>query len=148
AVATVEELIDAGIAINDRAVADGLANVDWPARLECLGRRPFVLLDCAHNVASAQVLVQALDASFPRPKVDARRILIFAGNRDKDLAGMLEVLAPAFDRIYLTSFQSSQRCEAPQQLVKLLPVEKKKTAVLCQSSTEAWRQARAEARAD
>ena len=47
AVATVEELLDAGVSISDRAVGDGLANVVWLARLEILSRRPLVLLDCA-----------------------------------------------------------------------------------------------------
>jgi dihydrofolate synthase/folylpolyglutamate synthase len=148
AVAAIELLVEGGIPIADRAVADGLANVVWPARLEILGRRPFVLLDCAHNVASAQALVQALDVSFPRPHDQARRILIFAGSRDKDLAGMLEVLAAKFERVYLTSFQSSQRCATAEQLEKMMPADRRAVAVLCHSSLEAWRQARAEAHAD
>jgi len=94
------------------------------------------------------VLVQALDASFPRPSERARRMLIFAGSRDKALAGMLEILAPAFDRVYLTSFQTSQRCETPEQLATLLHPAQRAKAVLCQSSLEAWRQARAEAQTD
>ena len=92
--------------------------------------------------------MQALNASFPRASERARRTLIFAGNRDKDLAGMLEILAPVFDRIYMTSFQSSQRGETPQQLASLLPMEKRGIAIKCQSSQEAWRQAREEAQAD
>src|SRR5262249_16306625 len=66
AVAAVETLARE-VPISDRAVADGLANVVWPARLEIMARRPLVLLDCAHNVASAQALVQALEESFPLP---------------------------------------------------------------------------------
>ena len=65
-----------------------------------------MLLDCAHNVASAQALVSALRTSFPLPSPTAMRTLIFAGSQDKDLAGMLNLLAPLFDRIYLTSFRN------------------------------------------
>jgi dihydrofolate synthase/folylpolyglutamate synthase len=132
--------------ISDRAVADGLANVVWPARLEVMARRPLVLLDCAHNVASAQALVQALDESFPLPK--ARRILIFGGNRDKDIAGMLDVLAPRFDRIYLTSFHGTTRCLAPEQIAALVPSDKQTAVVLCTEPSEAYRQARREARTE
>ncbi len=146
AVAAVEELIAQGVPIGERAVADGLAHVQWPARLEIMGRRPFVLLDCAHNVASAEALVQALDVSFPLSAQEGRRILIFAGNRDKDLAGMLAVLAPTFERIYLTGFRNSLRCETPEQLAKMLPADRRSAAVQCSTSAEAWRQARAEAR--
>lgn len=140
AVAAVESLADAPV--SDQAVADGLATVVWPARLEIMSRRPLVLLDCAHNVASAQVLAQALTASFPGIE---RRILIFGGNRDKDLAGMLTVLAPLFERIYLTSFHGTARCLPPEQLAALLPADKRARGVACGESAEAWRRARAEA---
>jgi dihydrofolate synthase/folylpolyglutamate synthase len=54
AVACVERMREQGWDIPDTAVASGLANVAWPARLEVVGRRPIVVLDCAHNIASAQ----------------------------------------------------------------------------------------------
>ena len=38
----------------------------WPARMEILGGRPRVVLDCAHNVASARAVVEKL-----RARVDA-----------------------------------------------------------------------------
>src|SRR5439155_5539420 len=88
AVAAVENLRALGLAIDTGAVAEGLARVCWPARLEIVQRQPLVLLDCAHNVASAQALAKTLQVSFP-PPAKARRSLIFAGSRDKDLAGML-----------------------------------------------------------
>ena len=144
ALAAVEELIEQGVVLSDQAIADGLARVNWPARLEIMARKPLVLLDCAHNVASAQALVQALDESFPLGN-NARRILIFAGNRDKDLAGMLATLAPRFERIYLTNLQTSTRGATPDQLAALLPAEQRLLGVECASSIEAWRRARAEA---
>src|SRR5439155_22650837 len=62
AVATVDVLREQGLAIGAKAVAEGLANVRWPARLEIIGRTPLVVLDCAHNVASAEALVRCLEA--------------------------------------------------------------------------------------
>ena len=146
AIAAVEELMAQGVAIRAGAVADGLACVVWPARLEIMARRPLVLLDCAHNVASARALVQALTTSFPlNLHENGRRLLIFGGNRDKDLAGMLELLAPLFKRIYLTSFHGNARCVPPDQLATLLPAEARSAAVQCSTSSEAWQSARAEA---
>ncbi len=142
AVACVEALLARGVPIGDRAVAEGLARVVWPARLEVLARRPLVVLDCAHNVASARALVQSLAASFP---FSGHRLLIFGGNRDKDLAGMLELLAPEFDRIFLTSFKSNARCLPPEQLAALVPQAKRSTAFLCSDSAQAWDRVRAEA---
>jgi dihydrofolate synthase/folylpolyglutamate synthase len=147
AVAAVEELTEQGVPVRASAVAAGLAGVVWPARLEIMSRQPLVLLDCAHNVASARALVLALDQSFPLPaQAHARRILIFGGNRDKDLAGMLELLAPWFERIFLTSIHGNARCLPPDQLAALLPADKQTATTQCRESSEAWGRARAEAR--
>jgi dihydrofolate synthase/folylpolyglutamate synthase len=72
--------------------------------------------------------------------------LIFGGNRDKDLAGMLDLLAPWFERIYLTSFHGNARCLPPDQLAALLPADKQAASSQCLESSEAWQRARAEAR--
>jgi dihydrofolate synthase/folylpolyglutamate synthase len=146
AVAAVDELHEQGVPIRASAIAGGLAGVVWPARLEIMSRRPLVLLDCAHNVASARALAQALQESFPLPAQEhPRRILVFGGNRDKDLAGMLDLLAPWFERIYLTSFHGNARCLPPDQLAALLPADKQAASIQCLESSEAWQRARAEA---
>jgi dihydrofolate synthase/folylpolyglutamate synthase len=93
-----------------------LAEVNWPARLEVIRRRPLIVLDCAHNVASALALVQTLQASFPA----TRRLLVFAGSNDKDLVGIFRVLTPHFDHAFLTRFADNPRSVAPEQLASLL----------------------------
>ena len=70
------------------------------------------MLDCAHNVASAQALVKTLLASFP---TGGRRWLVFACSRDKDLAGMLEILTPHFAHVFLTRFTNNPRCVDPER---------------------------------
>src|SRR5262249_12697482 len=97
AVGCIEQLRAKGWPISDRAVVEGLATVRWPARMEVLGGRPLVILDCAHNVASARAFVETLQASF----APARHWLIFACSNDKDVAGILRVLAPAFHHAFL-----------------------------------------------
>lgn len=121
AVAAVEELRCQGLSVSDQAVADGLAGVRWPARLEIMSRQPLVLLDCAHNVDSARALVEALQTSVPPRAPGGRRFLLFAGSRDKDLTGMLRILTPQFDHVALTRFTPSPRSVAPEELAELLP---------------------------
>jgi dihydrofolate synthase/folylpolyglutamate synthase len=128
AVAAVETLIDHGLTVSDRALAAGLAQVRWPARLEIVRRRPLVLLDCAHNVASVEALLESLQTSFslgPR----GQRWLIFAASKDKDLHGMLERLGVWFDRIVLTTFTSA-RAASTEELHEALPATWKPRAVL------------------
>jgi dihydrofolate synthase/folylpolyglutamate synthase len=115
AVAVVEVLREQGWHLPDRAVAEGLAGVIWPARLEVVGRRPLVVLDCAHNVASAEALAEALMASFPA----TRRWLVFASSNDKDVAGMLRMLAPHFAHAFVTRYTTNRRAVPPDQLAEL-----------------------------
>jgi dihydrofolate synthase/folylpolyglutamate synthase len=144
AIGCIEELHDQGLSIPDAAVSGGLAGVDWPARLEVLGRRPLVVLDCAHNVASMHALVDALDASFP----PGRRLLVLACSNDKDLAGILRVLTPHFAEVFLTCFRNNPRSARPEQLLELLRQSSDLPATVCPTSGEAWEKARAAARAE
>jgi dihydrofolate synthase / folylpolyglutamate synthase len=111
-VACVEQLLGRGWHIGDDAVRDGLAGVLWPARLEVVGRRPLVVLDCAHNVASAHALVETLTASF----APSRRVLVFAGSSDKDTPGMFRVLAPHFAAAVMTRYTTNPRAIPPESL--------------------------------
>ena len=97
AIACAEELQRQGTALSPVAIREGLTCTSWPARLEVMSRDPLVLLDCAHNVASAQALMTALRTSFPGSPT-SQRFLIFATSQDKDLAGILRALAPHFHR--------------------------------------------------
>jgi dihydrofolate synthase/folylpolyglutamate synthase len=144
AVTAVEVLREQGLVISDRAVAEGLVRVRWAARLEVVGRRPLILLDCAHNVASAHALARTLVESFPL-QAGGRRLLIFGGSKDKDLAGMLAELASPVDHIFLTRF-ASPRCTPPEELTPLLPEKLRHAATLSANAATALQQARAAAR--
>jgi dihydrofolate synthase/folylpolyglutamate synthase len=141
AVAAVEELRAAGLSIPDAAVAAGLRDVIWPARLELVRRRPAVVLDCAHNVASAEALVATLRVSFP---VAGRRHLVFATSSDKQIAEIVTILAPAFDRFHLTRFQSNPRSADPTAVAKLLAELGRTNVAVYPKPADAWRAASSE----
>lgn len=144
AVACVETLQAEGWRLPDAAIAAGLAEVSWPARLEVVSRRPLIVLDCAHNVASALALVRTLHASFP----PARRLLIFAGSSDKDLAGMFRVLSPHFAHAFLTRYTDNPRSVPAERLAELLRANGNLPATLFPTPAEAYHAARAAASPD
>ena len=82
ALAALEQLRNSGWTIPEEAVRRGLAGLTWPARVEVAARRPAVVLDGAHNVASVDALIETLDESFS----PARRLLVFASTQEKDVA--------------------------------------------------------------
>jgi dihydrofolate synthase/folylpolyglutamate synthase len=72
-------------------VRRALAGVVWPGRMELLPGTPDVLLDGAHNRASLEWLMEGLRRHF----AGRRLVFVFAAAADKDVDGMLEVLARA-----------------------------------------------------
>jgi dihydrofolate synthase/folylpolyglutamate synthase len=141
ALAAVEQLQNRGWHIPDAAVSTGLAEVSWPARLEVVGRQPLVILDCAHNVASAVALVETLRTSFP----PLRKWLVFAGSSDKDLAGMFRVLAPHFTHAFLTRYTDNPRSVPPEDLAGILRANGELPSTLCPTPALALEAVRARA---
>ncbi len=107
----------------------------WPARVEVLARRPTVVLDAAHNVASIEALVRVLDESFaPGP-----RLLVFATSRDKDARGMLDLLLPRFDTVIFTRYQTNPRGMPADELLRLAETHPRTNRHLAADPAAAWR---------
>jgi len=101
--------------LQDRAIAESLAQTQVPARLEVLGLDPTWILDSAHNEASIDALVDALESYFPsRPKT-----ILFACAKDKKAPEMLERLVASVDRIVLTQFRSNSRFTPVEKLLEI-----------------------------
>jgi dihydrofolate synthase/folylpolyglutamate synthase len=84
--------------VPDEAIRSGFANVNWHSRFDILRRDPPVVIDVAHNRASAFRLRQTLDDFFPNIPV----ILLFCTLEDKDIAGMLAELSPRLELVVAT----------------------------------------------
>jgi len=102
-----------GRPIAPSALASALAQVCCPARIELVRRRPWVILDGAHNPASVQALVDFLREQLHAP----RRFLIFAAAADKDVPGMLDRLRGSFDETFLTRFTNNPRAVEAERLM-------------------------------
>ncbi len=135
ALATLDELRRQGWDIPEAAVREGLEHATVPARVEVVGRRPTVIVDVAHNVASVEALLEVLDESFaPGP-----RILVFATARDKDALGMLDALAPRFDQIVLTRYENNPRAVSVDELHSVARRVTTRPCHLAATPAEAWR---------
>ncbi|MCJ7522934.1 MAG: bifunctional folylpolyglutamate synthase/dihydrofolate synthase [Dehalococcoidia bacterium] len=77
----------------------GLANTDWPGRLQILRRRPLLVVDGAHTKDSARKLKEALKQYFHFNRL----ILIIGVSADKDISGIVAELAPIADVVIATS---------------------------------------------
>jgi dihydrofolate synthase/folylpolyglutamate synthase len=113
AAATVTAL-QAKIAVDGATLLRGLQTVHWPGRMQSarLASGQMVLLDGAHNAASATALRDAITAEYPAHKP----AIILGVLADKDWEPIASTLAPLGQRVLLVPV-SSQRTLAPHELV-------------------------------
>jgi dihydrofolate synthase/folylpolyglutamate synthase len=98
AVAALEVLMEKGFPITGENLSKGMAQVNWPGRLQILNRQPLVVADGAHNPYSARKLREALEQYFSF----GRAILIFGVSADKNVPGMVAELRPLFNEVIVT----------------------------------------------
>jgi dihydrofolate synthase/folylpolyglutamate synthase len=98
AVGAIEVLIEKGATISHDKIIKGMKNVSWEGRLQVLNNQPLVVVDGAHNRDSAHKLPESLRQYFNFEQA----VLVIGMSSDKDVAGIVEELAPAFDTVIAT----------------------------------------------
>jgi dihydrofolate synthase/folylpolyglutamate synthase len=108
ALATIAHLASMGLDIPEHARCAGLANTQWPGRLEVLNQHPWVIVDGAHNGHSMQKLRAAIKELFPHKNV----ILVLGASADKDIDAMFDVILPIVQHVLLTQSQHPRSATA------------------------------------
>lgn len=98
ALAALDILRQAGVGVTDAGLQAGLAEVDWPGRLEVVEREPLLVLDAAHNGESACRLAVALTGAFAQRPI----AFVFGASADKDVSGMFDHLLPIADFLIIS----------------------------------------------
>ena len=98
AVGIILSLKASGVKIQQEAVYRGLKNNFWPGRFEIVKQNPCVILDGAHNGASAKSLVETIRAFFPKKKV----IVVLGVSLDKNKKDIADELNKIGSLIILT----------------------------------------------
>ena len=138
AVATICELRHQGWCISNDAIRAGLSRAALAGRVEIMAGEPTIVLDTAHNPASARALVETL-AELPKR---TRRTLIVSISHDKDVPAIVRELTPHFDRIVVTQYQENPRAVAVQQLYEIVAQTAAGRAIevlMRRTPKEAWR---------
>ncbi len=91
-------------------LARSLLACPTPGRFDVVRTDPFALVDACHNPQSCEAFVSALDELAPR--IEDRPTLLVAALADKDVAGILDVLLPAFPRVAVTQTSSDRAVPA------------------------------------
>jgi dihydrofolate synthase/folylpolyglutamate synthase len=95
-------------------VAAALETLEFPGRMERLSDEPALILDGAHNPDAAARLAEALAVALP-----GRHLVFVLGiMADKDVAGILDALAPVAHEVICTK-NWSPRCLHPVDLARM-----------------------------
>lgn len=93
------ELLDERLSVTESAIRQGLSQVALSGRLQRIEQAGVTwLLDVAHNPHAARALAEVL-SDFPR---EGRRYALLGMLSDKDVAGVIQPLAPLVDEWHLT----------------------------------------------
>ena len=104
-------LKEKGCNLDESDIRNGLSKTFWPGRLEIASKIPLIVLDGAHNKASAEALAHLLMKVF-----DKKIVFLFSMLKDKNIEDTLSVLAPIGERFVLT--------EVPHSSSRRLTVDK------------------------
>jgi dihydrofolate synthase/folylpolyglutamate synthase len=116
AIAAVESFIGGGEqALVGDVLAEGLATVTSPGRLQVIGVEPTVIIDAAHNPDGAQSLAKALASYFTFDEV----AVVLGVLGDKDARGIVGALVPVATRFFVTA-SGSDRAVAVDDLTPIV----------------------------
>lgn len=99
-----------GRALNADAAYASVVACPTPGRFDVLVPDPLVLIDACHNPQSVQTFLTAVRGV--APEVGQRPALLCAVLADKDVAGIVRLLAPEFPRVYVTQTSSDRALPA------------------------------------
>ncbi|MDQ6630440.1 MAG: bifunctional folylpolyglutamate synthase/dihydrofolate synthase [Verrucomicrobiota bacterium] len=128
AMATVR-ILNSQIPVSKKIITEGLSRVHWPGRFQVIQKySQRILLDGAHNPASAQTVRTTLAKYFPTEKIT----LILGILRDKNFGAMSRILAPLAEKILLVPVSNARTllpkewkgaCQKINPAAKIIPCE-------------------------
>lgn len=140
AVALSEEYL--GRALDADALFTSVVQCPTPGRFQLLRPEPPVLIDACHNPQSVEAFLDAL--ADVAPERDGRPVLLAAVLADKDVEGIVALLAAAFPRVAVTQTSSPRALPADElaasfaaagaEVVGTYPTVEAATLALCGES--------------
>lgn len=105
ALLALEELKALGYVIPLEAIKEGCQGVSWPGRLEVVSKKPFIILDGAHNEEGIDALAQSLQQL--HEELGEKFTFLFGMLHNKDLS-LLDPLLPLAQRFVFATADSGR----------------------------------------
>jgi dihydrofolate synthase/folylpolyglutamate synthase len=105
------------------AIAEGIARVQWPGRLERVAASPDIILDGAHNPAGAKALARYIRRFFPNEPIR----IVYGAMRDKAVEEVTDTLFALAAEVILTA-PAQLRAFNPESLAESIDHPNARTA--------------------
>ena len=90
--------------INDDIINLGLSTNKWPGRMEIISKKPFIMIDGAHNIHGMEALVESLTENNYNKKIK----IMFSALADKEFNKMINLLDKVTDFYYFTTINDAR----------------------------------------
>lgn len=112
AVKVTEALAEKGFPVSEKALRQGLRETNWPGRFSVISKRPYFVIDGAHNEDAAEKLAESIAFYFTN-----RRIIFIMGVlRDKEYEKIIELTHSYADQILTVATPGNPRALSAYEL--------------------------------
>ena len=112
AVEALKALGEKGFPVKEKELREGLAQARWPGRFTIVGRKPYFILDGAHNEDAALRLAQSVECYFPGKRI----IYIMGMLKDKEYGKVISATCSLAAHIITVGMPDNSRALSAYQL--------------------------------
>ena len=136
AIAGIACLKQRGYAIPSESVYQGIAQVEWPGRMQVIQNAPVVLLDGAHSRDAMQLLCREIRRNFRYNRL----ICVVSLMRDKPVKAVGEIVCQAADALIVTEVSNNPRVMPAHAIQRALQTMSQQV-IVCPTPKEALKTA-------
>ncbi|MBQ7775594.1 MAG: bifunctional folylpolyglutamate synthase/dihydrofolate synthase [Lachnospiraceae bacterium] len=112
AIEVVKALSEKGFAVSEKALHQGLKETRWLGRFSVIGKKPFFVVDGAHNEDAAKKLAESIEFYFTNKRI----IYIMGILRDKEYEKIIELTHRYADQILTVATPNQARTMSAYEL--------------------------------
>ena len=128
------ELLDKNFPVTQSALKNGIKSTNIIGRLQCISKKPLIILDVAHNKESAESLNQFIK----KQKLSGKVRCIFSLLKDKNINDITEQFIDYVDEWYISEIDSPRAANVSEIISTLIQQKKNITLFTFKTIQEAF----------
>ena len=110
----IDILMEKGFSVSEEAIVRGLAETRWPGRFTVIRKKPYFVVDGAHNEDAAKRLAESIEYYFTNKRI----IYIMGVLKDKEYEKIIRLTAPYAEHILTVTSPRNPRALPAMELAR------------------------------